>query len=384
MVVKNASEYEPMDALKRRFHNIDLSAPMITASSYLRGLLGQKTIYRVHDESSWALYWVAYYIGLGLKQLNVPTQQTNIYRPLRNQIIHFDSRYAYLLKPEAYLHPSNHAFLTWFHGDPADEDFKAIYNILSERQSQIDGVVVSTKTGLNNLKLQGFPPEKLSIIPIGVDTKKFKPASIDFRQVLREQLGIQEDEFCIGSFQKDGDGWEDGLEPKLIKGPDIFLDVIAEVKKSHHRLVVLLLGPARGYVKAGLDKIGVRYIHRLVDDYHDVAQYYHALDLYLITSRDEGGPKGFMESWASGIPVVSTRMGMPADYIQHGINGYLANVEDVNSLAEAILTVINAKDVRQSIVSQALIDVQPLDWMAVAKQYYEKLYQPILSPEHTA
>ena len=37
---------------------------------------------------------------------------------------------------------------------------------------------------------------------------------------------------------------------------------------------------------------------------------YHALDIYLITSREEGGPMGLLESIACGTPVASTNVGM--------------------------------------------------------------------------
>ena len=39
----------------------------------------------------------------------------------------------------------------------------------------------------------------------------------------KHNLGIPEDYTVIGSFQKDGKGWGEGLKPKLIKGPDILL-----------------------------------------------------------------------------------------------------------------------------------------------------------------
>ena len=35
----------------------------------------------------------------------------------------------------------------------------------------------------------------------------------------------------VGSFQKDGVGWGVGSEPKLIKGPDVLLDVVGEAKE---------------------------------------------------------------------------------------------------------------------------------------------------------
>ena len=58
------------------------------------------------------------------------------------------------------------------------------------------------------------------------------------------------------------------------------------------------------------------------DDYFSVVDYYRASDLYLITSRSEGGPLSLTESWATGVPVVSTRVGMSADYIRDGENGF--------------------------------------------------------------
>ena len=35
-------------------------------------------------------------------------------------------------------------------------------------------------------------------------------------------LNISEHEIVIGSFQKDGDGWNDGKTPKFIKGRYLF------------------------------------------------------------------------------------------------------------------------------------------------------------------
>ena len=108
----------------------------------------------------------------------------------------------------------------------------------------------------------------------------------------------------IGSFQKDGKGWGEGNEPKLIKGPD-----------------VLLTGPARGYVKTGLESLKIPCKHLYLQDYREIGKYYQALDAYLVTSREEGGPKGVLESMASGIPLISTRVGQAQDLVKQGING---------------------------------------------------------------
>jgi glycosyltransferase involved in cell wall biosynthesis len=115
-----------------------------------------------------------------------------------------------------------------------------------------------------------------------------------------------------------------------------------------------------------------------VNDYRDMSSYYNALDLYAITSRDEGGPIAMMESWASGIPLVSTRVGMPADHIRHGENGLLAEIEDVEALATSAATLIDDATLRERITTQALRDVKDFSWSRIAGRYFHELYQPYL------
>jgi glycosyltransferase involved in cell wall biosynthesis len=239
-------------------------------------------------------------------------------------------------------------------------------------------LVVSCEITRQHLLEWGMPAEKMVKIPIGVDLPRFSPATSAERQHIRAELGIPENAVCIGSFQKDGEGWGEGLSPKLIKGPDVFLDVVAALAARYPTLMVLLTGPSRGYVKQGLEKIGIPYIHHFLENPADIGRYYQALDAYLIASRIEGGPIALMESWASGVPVVSTRMGMAADWIQPGENGLLADVEDVPALAENLHRVLQAADLRQKLIQNGLETVKLLDWACIAEQYDQLLYEPIL------
>ena len=76
---------------------------------------------------------------------------------------------------------------------------------------------------------------------------------------------------------------------------------------------VLLLGPARGFVKKEFEKNKIDYRHLYVDDTKEVSKMYKALDLYLVCSREEGGPKALLESLASGVPLITTNVGMAPD-----------------------------------------------------------------------
>ena len=88
-------------------------------------------------------------------------------------------------------------------------------------------------------------------------------------------------------FQKDGEGWGRGLKPKLIKGPDIFIETIKKLKNKIDKLYILLSGPSRGYIQNELVKINIRYIN--FKDYYKTPLLYYLIDLYFIPAREEGG-----------------------------------------------------------------------------------------------
>ena len=337
-----------------------------------------RAVHFTSDGGSWALDWVAHYVIAALKRRGVPAHLSRDPWSLRGQIIHFGDRYQLLHGDPAPLHPSNRVFLTWFHGDPADPAFAPAFDKLRALLPRLERVVTSNRTTRDALTAAGVPAAQIAVIPIGVDLARFGPPGPGDRAAMRARLGVPEGAFCIGSFQKDGVGWGDGMEPKLIKGPDTFLAVVERLAARHDHLFVLLTGPARGYIRAELERLGVPYHHDLLDDYHAVAAYYHALDCYLSPSRAAGGPTGLLAGGASGVPGVSPAMGMPADYIDPGANGLLAPVDDADGLAAAVAALIADADLRARCIAGGMRAVRPLDWDVVGGQYLDQLYAPLL------
>jgi glycosyltransferase involved in cell wall biosynthesis len=187
----------------------------------------------------------------------------------------------------------------------------------------------------------GVEPGRVHRIPIGIELDRFPLAGGDLRESARAELGLPRDAFVVGSFQKDGVGSGDGLEPKTIKGPDVLVAALRLVANDADDLVVLLTGPARGYVRRELDRLGIRYVHRLFPDRQGLTTAYHALDAYVVASRQEGGPKSILESMATGVPLVTTRAGQAPDLVVDGENGLLVDVDDAEALAAAIARVRN-------------------------------------------
>jgi glycosyltransferase involved in cell wall biosynthesis len=179
----------------------------------------------------------------------------------------------------------------------------------------------------------GVPRERVFTIPIGIDIEHFDPAP-----------DVTRSRFVIGSFVKDGIGMGEGLEPKLLKGPDTFVAVVSRLDQTIPELSILLTGPARGYVRGELERIGVPYRHVVARSRRELARAYHDVDVCLVTSRQEGGPKSVLEAMASGVPVVTTRVGQAAEIVSNDDNGLLADVDDVEALSAAIERIYADRD----------------------------------------
>lgn len=294
-----------------------------------------------------------------------------------NKLIHFGSLHTFSGGFDNVLNGSNKIIVTIFHGDRGiSSEMDASINKLIKSIDKLERIIVSNSTMKRRLISWGVAEKKIKLIPIGVDLRFFKAFSEDKRLELRKHLGVPKDAICIGSFQKDGIGWGKGLEPKLIKGPDVFVDSILRLSKKK-KVHCLLTGPARGYVINKLSEGGIPYTYRFLDNYQEVAEFYNCLDLYLVTSREEGGPEAIMESMACGVPLVSTRVGMAPDIIKHRYNAMMVDVENVNGIVACADELLNDKELRGGIVKNGLDAVRDYSWNNIAQEYL-CLYRDVL------
>ncbi|TBR15802.1 glycosyltransferase, partial [bacterium] len=260
----------------------------------------------ISEERDWVIRRIGEYISRG----NLGGLQYRIDRNPRcyfNSLIHFGSAHTFSGNADKILKNHNKIVLTVFHGNYGiSKEFDNALNRIVSSRDKIDKFIVSNTIMQKRLNSWGVPQEKIALIPIGVDLKYFSPAASGQKEELRKKLNIPPGAVCIGSFQKDGNGWGEGFEPKLVKGPDIFVKAVKELSKSF-KVHCLLAGPARGYIINGLKAANITYTHKFLDNYLDIVDFYRSLDLYLITAREEGGPKAILECMATGVPFVSTR-----------------------------------------------------------------------------
>lgn len=338
-------------------------------------------VYYVVEPTNWSIAWDGEYITEQVsRQAGIPCRTTLNYSGITEQIIHFGSRSAYLDYGVHDVHPSNRVVYTWFHGDDADPDpaNQRLIRLAVENIQNVSKIVTSSTIGKERLQRFGIPKSMIAKIPLGIDLVSFAPGDSADRDSMRRRLGVPESSLCIGSFQKDGIGWDEGLEPKLIKGPDLFLDAVKRIA-ADHPVFVLLTGPARGYVKRGLDRLGIPHTHTYLKNFLDIVPYFWCLDLYCVTSRDEGGPKAILECMATGVPIISTRVGMAPDVIQNGVNGFIVEVGDTDGMAFAADRLMAYPELRRNVIANGFQTAASHSWSNVAIRYIDEVYRPLLA-----
>lgn len=355
----------------------------LVAANRVLGALGPSravpsAVAYVVERANWSIRWDGYYYARGVEKLR-PGTVTVTDAPARQtgRVVHFGSQFHWALW-DRHLARHNRAVVTYFHGKPEDGPHMA--RQVERFLGGLDRIerVVTAATGVEaNLLSWGVPAEKLRRVPLGVDLELFRAPLDGERAEIRARLGVPEDAVCIGSFQKDGVGWGQGMQPKTVKGPDVFIDA-ARILAADFPVFVLLTGPARGYVMNGLARAGVPFSHVFLTDYRDIAAYYRALDLYLVTSREEGGPKAVLESMASGVPILSTPVGMAPDVIADGANGGLVPVGDAAATARAAAALLGDPAARESRRREGLKTAAGYGWDDMARILLDDVYTDLL------
>jgi glycosyltransferase involved in cell wall biosynthesis len=298
-------------------------------------------LFVVGDQLGWSIDDDRTRLAATARRLGYDVRSNRFLRLARRQSV-FQHNHFNALQPR-WLASSHHLGLSYFHGRPDTSgypEFDRAYETLCRSAGRIDRVQV-THSEMQELVIgAGVPAEKVFKIPIGVELERFPLAERGRTD------GVPESAFAIGSFLKDGVGMDDGFEPKLLKGPDTFVAVVERLSQTIPELFVLLTGPARGYVRRELDRRGIPHRHMRLGSRDELARAYGMVDVCLVCSRQEGGPKAVLEAMASGVPLVSTRVGQATELVVDGENALLADVDDVDALAAAVMRVQEDAELR--------------------------------------
>lgn len=91
-------------------------------------------------------------------------------------------------------------------------------------------------------------------------------------------------------------------------------------------------------------------------DQENIKEIYARCDVWLCGSRSEGFHLPPLEAMACRCPVVSTAVGGPMDTIEDGFNGYVVAVEDYESLADRLITILRLSEIDWKIMSDNALE----------------------------
>tara|TARA_A100001011_G_scaffold127835_2_gene134867 strand:- start:22965 stop:23885 length:921 start_codon:yes stop_codon:yes gene_type:complete len=169
--------------------------------------------------------------------------------------------------------------------------------------------VISNKT---KKQVQQYTDKKIHSIPFWVNQNVW--FEIKNKEKLRNKYKLDMKKFYIGSFQRDTEG-SDLTSPKLSKGPDIFIEKVKLLMENNPNIEVLLAGTRRQYIIGRLKELNIPFKYFEMVDFSILNELYNLLDLYIVSSRFEGGPQAIMECSLLKIPIISTDVGIAKEIL---------------------------------------------------------------------
>ncbi|MDB3866609.1 glycosyltransferase [Acidimicrobiia bacterium] len=164
---------------------------------------------------------------------------------------------------------------------------------------------------ITQAKLQKITEKKIFYSPFWTNSNNW--FEINNKMELKEKFDIRNEEFLIGSFQRDTE--IDRKTPKLEKGPDNLLKIILDYKLLGKDIKVILSGTRRDYIINELNKNNIKFSYFEMISTKELNELYNILDLYVVSSRVEGGPAAIMEAALVKTPLISTDVGLASEIL---------------------------------------------------------------------
>jgi L-malate glycosyltransferase len=163
-------------------------------------------------------------------------------------------------------------------------------------------------------------------------------------------------------------------------------DVVKIFHEVHKELPSKLLfvgdGPERQMAEELSRSLGVCDDVRFVGKQEQMEDILAIADLFLLTSDYESFGLAALEAMASGVPVVSTNAGGLKEIMIQGQTGYMAEIGDVNSMANYALSILSNDETLKNFKANAANHAKKYDISNIIP-VYEKLYERFLTQEET-
>lgn len=235
------------------------------------------------------------------------------------------------------------------HTDPFSAYFSGFLNTLRRRMArtvlrQADTVRVVSQSLLDKVVSEfNFDTSKAGVLPIYVDVQKIENAKISFD--LHARFGWHFIMLAVARLTSEKNVAQAIRVLKHVR--DYFPDT---------GLVIVGDGPERKNLESLAASLGVSAGVSFVGWQEDTASYYHTANLFIQTSRFEGYGLALVEAGLSGLPVVTTPVGI-AEELLNGSDAIICPQDDEEYMFKAVYDLVkdNAKrDIMRMRLKKAL------------------------------
>jgi len=212
----------------------------------------------------------------------------------------------------------------------------------------------------------------------GIDVGRFAGERADGRAVRREWQ-IEPDQLLVG--------WVGRLVP--VKGCEHFLAACNLVRREvpNARFVIVGDGELMNALQLRTSELGLDSVVRLTGERKDIPSVMAALDLFALSSLNEGLGRVLVEAMASGVPVVATSVGGVPEVLSSGEYGVLVPSGDPRSLADAIVRLLRDEQERRRLGAKGRTRAVEFSNENMVRRFaglYEELLSPVRARELTA
>lgn len=198
---------------------------------------------------------------------------------------------------------------------------------------------------VQSLYKSGVSRDRLRLIENGINVLPYFDLSNSEKLQLRNELGLKKDSFIVGSLGR--------LTEQ--KDYQTFIKAAAEILKERSNIEFVIAGD--GNLKSALIKlskdlrVGER-VH-LIGFRRDTIPILKLMDIFVLSSLDEGLPVAMLEAMSVRRPIVVTSVGGIPKVIQNGVNGILIKKSNSRSLKENLINLIDDNKKRETLGKNA-------------------------------
>lgn len=246
--------------------------------------------------------------------------------------------------------------------------------LLNKILSTANVIISPSEYYINESRFLGNYREKIVVVPNGINPQNFNVPYA--KEECRKSLGLPLHSNILLFVGK--------ITP--YKGPDVLVRAMPEIIKNVPDVELVFVGS--GELKDKLEELSkklgilerVRFTGFIEENLKPL--YYKSADVFVLpsTMNTEVFPVALLEASASGLPIVTSNLNTFKCIIEDGYNGLFTKRGDENSLADAIIYLLENKDVRENMGKNARKKVEDYSWEEIAEKT-EKVYEMVINNE---